>query len=254
MSQLDGKVAIISGASSGVGRAAAKLFAQQGASVVVTARREDELNILADEIRSAGGEVHIIAGDVRDETLHQNCVKCAVTEFGGLDIAFNNVGWLGEMASIQDVSKDGFIDTLNVNLISAFWATKYQIPAMLSRGGGSLIYTSSFVGPSLGMPGMAPYAIAKAGLSGLVHVAAVEGGSNKIRANAIASGGIDTPMGRTVANSPEDVAFVEGLHALKRLASPEEIANAALFLASDASSFMTGAIVPVDGGVSKTKV
>lgn len=254
MTQLSGKVAIVTGASSGIGRAAAVLFAKQGASVVLTARREDELESVAREIRFGGAQAQVVVGDVRDEQIHKNCVDSATEHFGGLDIAFNNVGWLGEMAPCQDVSVENFVDTLNVNLTSAFIATKYQMPAMLNRGGGSLIYTSSFVGPTMGMPGMMAYATAKAGLSGLVHVAAVEGGASNVRANAIASGGVDTPMGRTVANTPENIAFVEGLHALKRQALPEEIANAALFLASDASSFMTGAVMPVDGGVSKTKV
>ena len=121
---------------------------------------------------------------------------------------------------------------------------------MVARGGGSLIFTSTFVGHTVGFPGMAAYAASKAGVIGLMQVLAVEYGPKGVRANAILAGGTDTPMGQSVADTPESKAFVEGLHALKRIARPEEIAHAALHLASDAASFMTGAAVAVDGGIS----
>ena len=121
---------------------------------------------------------------------------------------------------------------------------------MLGRGGGSLIFTSTFVGHSAGFPGMGAYAASKAGLIGLMQVIAVEYGARGIRANALLPGGTDTPMGRAVSNTPQARAFVEGLHALKRLARPQEIAQAALYLASDASSFTTGTCLTADGGVS----
>lgn len=251
--QLQDKVAIITGASSGIGRTAAKLFSKQGASVVLNARREEELSQLKSEIEAQGGKAEIVVGDVQLESTHQQCVETAIEHFGKLDVCFNNAGWLGEMNSVEDVSVEGFNETMAVNLTSAFLAMKHQIPA-LKNNGGSIIYTTSFVGPTMGMPGMAAYAAAKAGLNGLVHVGAIEGGEYNIRVNAIASGGVDTPMGRTVADTPENKAFVEGLHALKRIAQPEEIAETALFLASGQSSFITGAILPVDGGLTKTKV
>ncbi len=121
---------------------------------------------------------------------------------------------------------------------------------MLARGGGSLIFTGTFVGYTVGFPGMAAYASSKAGLIGLVQVIAAEFGARGIRANAILPGGTDTPMGRAVANTPEMRTFVQGLHALKRQAAPEEIARSVLYLASDASSFTTGSALLVDGGVS----
>ncbi len=124
---------------------------------------------------------------------------------------------------------------------------------MLERGRGSLIFTSSFVGHTVGFPGMGAYAAAKAGLVGLAQVIAAEFGARRIRANALLPGGTDTPSGRMVLSSPEARRFVEGLHALKRLARPEEIAEAALYLASDASSFVTGAAMLVDGGVSTSR-
>jgi NAD(P)-dependent dehydrogenase (short-subunit alcohol dehydrogenase family) len=121
---------------------------------------------------------------------------------------------------------------------------------MRARGRGSLIFTSTFVGHTVGFPGMGAYAAAKAGLIGLTQVIAAEFGPRGIRANALLCGGVDTPMGQSVANTPEILAFVQGLHALKRIAQPEEIAQAALHLASDQSSFITGAALLVDGGVS----
>jgi len=244
--QLQDKVAIITGASSGIGRTAAELFSKQGASVVLNARREEELSQLKSEIEAQGGKAEIVVGDVQLESTHQQCVETAIEHFGKLDVCFNK-------NSVEDVSVEGFNETIAVNLTSAFLAMKHQMPA-LKNNGGSIIYTTSFVGPTMGMPGMAAYAAAKAGLNGLVHVGAIEGGEFNIRVNAIASGGVDTPMGRTVADTPESKAFVEGLHALKRIAQPEEIAETALFLASGQSSFITGAILPVDGGLTKTKV
>jgi NAD(P)-dependent dehydrogenase (short-subunit alcohol dehydrogenase family) len=184
--------------------------------------------------------------------LAKRLVDTAVSRFGGLDIAFNNAGSVGEMGPIAEATLTGWHDTLDTNLTSAFLGAKYQVPAMIERGGGSLIFTSSFVGYTVGMPGMAAYAASKAGLIGLTHTLAVEFGAKGIRANAILPGGTDTPS--NVANAPGATpqvrAFVEGLHALKRMAAPEEIARSVLHLASDASSFITGAALPVDGGVS----
>ena len=250
MNQLSGKVAIVTGASSGIGRAAAKLFAQHGARVVVTGRRQAELDALVAEIELGGGAAAAVAGDNRDERLARALVETAVGRFGGLDIAFNNAGTLGAALPLAEISAGAWGEVLDTNLTSAFLNAKHQIPAMLARGGGSLIFTSTFVGHSVGFPGMAAYAASKAGLVGLMRVIAVEYGARGIRANALLPGGTDTPLGRSVSNTPETLAFVEGLHALKRLAQPEEIAQSALYLASDASSFTTGACLMADGGIS----
>lgn len=250
MNMLSGKVAIVTGASSGIGRATAQLFASEGAKVVAGARRQRELDELVAEIMAAGGAAIAYAGDVREEECARALVELATREFGRLDIAFNNAGTLGEMGSVTEVSLAGWRDTLDTNLTSAFLGAKYQVPAMIDRGGGSLIFTSTFVGYTVGFPGMAAYAASKAGLIGLTQVIAAEFGIKGIRVNAILPGGTDTPMGRAVAATPETQAFVEGLHALKRIAAPEEIARSVLHLASDASSFMTGAALLVDGGVS----
>ncbi len=250
MNQLSGKVAIVTGASSGIGYETAKLFARQGAKVVVTARRQTELDALVAEIESSGGKAIAVAGDITDEQLARALVDIAVGKFGGLDIAFNNAGTTGASTSVPDMSADAWHAVLDTNLTSAFYSAKYQIPAMIKRGGGSIIFTSTFVGYTIGFPGMAAYAASKAGLIGLMQVIAVEHGKHGIRANALLPGGTDTPMGREFANTPETRAFVEGLYVLKRLALPQEIAQSALYLASDASSFTTGSSLLADGGVS----
>jgi NAD(P)-dependent dehydrogenase (short-subunit alcohol dehydrogenase family) len=254
MNTLSNKVAIVTGASSGIGRATAKLFASEGAKVVVAARRRTELDTLIAEIIASGGVATAIAGDVQDEAFAKSLVDVALTQYGGLDVAFNNAGTLGEMGPTPNISHASWNDTIATNLTSAFFGAKYQLPAMLARGGGSLIFTSTFVGYTAGISGVASYAASKAGLIGLTQALAVEFGSQRVRVNALLPGGTDTPMGRIMANTPETIAFICGLHALKRIATPEEIAQSALYLASDASSFTTGTAMLVDGGVSINKM
>ncbi|HEY9227275.1 MAG TPA: SDR family oxidoreductase [Gemmatimonadaceae bacterium] len=252
MPVLANEVAIVTGASSGIGRATARLFAREGAKLLVTARRQSELEELVVDIERDGGEAVYVSGDVRDESIAEKVVDTAVARFGGVDIAFNNAGASGEMGAVHQISSAGWIDTLNTNLTSAFLGAKYQIPAMIARGGGSLIFTSSFVGYSAGFPGMAAYAASKAGLVGMTQVIAGEFGALGIRANAILPGATDTAANAAnlPGGAPETRAFIENLHALKRMATPLEIARSVLYLASDASSFVTGTAHLVDGGVS----
>jgi NAD(P)-dependent dehydrogenase (short-subunit alcohol dehydrogenase family) len=250
MNALNGKVAIISGASSGIGNAAARLFARMGASVVLGARRERQLEQLATEIRLEGGKAEWVAGDVRDESFAKRLVEAAVNGFGGLDIAFNNAGTLGPLSPSLALSAAQWRDVLETNLSGCFYGAKYQIPAMLQRGAGSVIFTSTFVGHTAAFPGTAAYAASKSGLIGLTQALAVEFGGQGIRVNALLPGGTDTAMGRQMSDTPEALRQVANLHALKRLAMPEEIAASALYLASDASSFVTGTAMLVDGGVS----
>lgn len=251
--RLDGKTALIVGASSGIGRAAAQLFSEQGANLVVGARREPELESLTAELREAGGRAVALAGDVRDERYAAELVALAQDEFGGLDIALNNAGTIGEMSATPDLSLSAWNEVLAVNLTGAFLSAKYQVPAMLERGGGSLIFTGTFVGHTAGIPGVSAYAASKIGLLGLMRTLAVEYGPRCIRVNALLPGGTDTAMAREMNATPEAMDFVRSIHALKRIADPEEIARAALFLASDAASFMTGHAMLVDGGVSINK-
>ena len=245
---LTNKVAIVTGASSGLGRATALLFATEGAKIIAAARRQAELDALVAEIAEEGGEAVALAGNVNDEAYAKALVELAKDRFGGLDIAFNNAGAVGTMGPVSEMSRQTWEDVLDTNLTSAFLAAKHQIPALLARGSGSLIFTSSFVGVTVGMPGMAAYAAAKAGLVGLTQVLAAEYGREGIRVNALLPGGTDTPA--ATFKTADERAFVEGLHALKRIAQPDEIARSALYLASDASSFTTGTALLADGGVS----
>lgn len=248
--ELENKNIIITGASSGIGAAAARLFAREGANVVLGARRQRELTILAQEInRERGGRAVLLSGDVSDPSYASSLVEMARQEFGGLDGAFNNAGIVGQMAPIANMSIENWNAVVAVNLTAAFHAARAQIPALQQRGGGAIVVTSSFVGFSNGgLPGMSAYAATKAGLNGLVQSLAAEHAPDRIRINALLPGGTITPAGGE--GNSEVLAFVSGLHPMKRMAQPQEIAQAALFMLSDRSGFMTGSPMVVDGGMS----
>jgi NAD(P)-dependent dehydrogenase (short-subunit alcohol dehydrogenase family) len=249
MGMLHNKVAIITGASSGIGRAAALLFSGEGAAVVLNARGKAALESVADQIRARGGRVRIVAGDASRPETHEELVAEAVASFGGLDIAFNNAATIGPVKPLADMTVAEWQDTIALTLTSAFLGSRCQIPTMLEREGGSIIFTSSFVGTSVGLPGMGAYAAAKAGLMGLVKGITADYAANGIRANALLPGGTDTAM----AGDEAQKEWAAGLHAMKRIAQPEEIAKAALFLASPMSSFVAGSALFVDGGNSAVK-
>ncbi|NQY25003.1 MAG: SDR family oxidoreductase [Campylobacteraceae bacterium] len=252
MNTLNNKVAIITGASSGIGRSTALLFAKEGAKLVLGARRGDKLEALVSEIINNGGEAVSLAGNVQDESYAKDLVALAINKYKRLDIAFNNAGTIGIVDDIQNISLKDWNDTLATNLTSGFLAAKYQVPVMSK--GASLIFTSSFVGNSVGLPQLSAYAASKAGIIGLTKALASECAPLKIRVNSILPGGVDTPMREKAAPEEEQIEFLKSLHAQKRLSSPSEIAQAALFLASDASSFSTGTSMLVDGGLSISKV
>lgn len=249
MTILQGKTAIVTGASSGIGRAIALLFAAEGAAVIATARREGELAVLTREIRTAGGRAEAVAGDITDPATHDRLIDAADQHFGGLDIAVNNAGIVGPYKPLAEVTPDEWAEPLATNLTAAFLGARVQIPAMLRRGGGSIVFTSSFVGASAGLPGMGAYGTSKAGLMGLVKGITADYAAQGIRANAMIPGGTDTPA----AGSAEQKDWAAGLHAMKRIAAPAEIAAAALFLASPAASFVTGSALWADGGNAAVK-
>ncbi|MDR6664667.1 SDR family oxidoreductase [Rhizobium sp. 1399] len=253
MNRLINKVAIVTGASSGIGRVTAKLFAAEGGKVVVGARRQAELESLVAEIKAAGGAAVAVAGDVRSEDYHKALVAAAVENYGKLDIAFNNAGTLGEAGPSTEVSEAGFSDALAINLTASFLAAKHQIAEMVKNGGGSVVFTSTFVGYSFAFPGVAAYAASKSGLIGLTQALAAEYGPQNVRVNAILPGAVDTDMYREMNDTSDKQAFITNLHALKRVAAPEELARSVLYLASDDASFVTGTATLVDGGASITR-
>ena len=248
--ELESKNIIITGASSGIGAAAARLFAQEGANVVLAARRDHELAKIADELNSKdGGRAVYLSGDVSDPDYAEAVVALAEQEFGSLDGAFNNAGVVGDMTSVVDMTLANWNSVLSVNLTASFLAAQAQIPALLRRGGGAIVFTSSFVGYSNGgLPGMGAYAASKAGLIGLVQSLSAEHAHQGVRINTLLPGGTVTPAGGE--GNPEAMTFISGLHPMKRMAKPQEIAQAALFMLSDRASFMTGSPMVVDGGMS----
>jgi NAD(P)-dependent dehydrogenase (short-subunit alcohol dehydrogenase family) len=253
MSRLSGKVAIVTGASSGIGRATARLFAKEGASVVAGARREAELAELVREIKSGGGEALTLAGDVQSEQYAQDLVAAALKSYGRLDVAFNNAGTIGPAGPTTGIAEKDWTSALAVNLTSAFLGAKHQIPAMLRQGGGSIIFTSTFVGHTAAFPGVAAYAASKSGLIGLTQALAAEYGPQGVRVNAVLPGAIDTPMYHAVNSTAEQQVWLTNLHALKRVGKPEEVARSVLYLASDDAAFVTGTAHLIDGGLSITR-
>lgn len=249
MQTLHGQVAIITGASSGIGLATARLFAAHGAALVLNARGADALESAVAEIRQAGGTVVAVAGDVALPETHARLVDTALQHFGRLDIAINNAGTVGRIAPLASLEPGDWHDVLTGNLTSAFLAARAQIPAMQAHGGRALVFVSSFVGTSVGLPGMSAYGAAKAGLMGLVKGITADYAAEGIRANALLPGGTDTAM----AGDQAQRDWAASLHALKRIARPEEIAAAALFLAGPMGSFVAGAALYADGGNAAVK-
>lgn len=246
--ELKDKTIIITGASSGIGAAAALLFASEGANVVLGARRETQLNTLVGQIAQSNGHAVCLAGDVNDEVYAKDLVDLAEQQFGGLDGAFNNAGIMGDLGPIPEMESDNWQSVLSTNLTSAFFAAKAQLPAMDKRGGGAMVFTGTFVGFSNGgMPGMGAYAASKAGLIGFVQSLAADHATQGIRINTILPGGTKTDM---AGDDPATHELIAGLHPLKRMAEPTEIAQTALFLLSDRASFVTGSPVAVDGGMA----
>jgi NAD(P)-dependent dehydrogenase (short-subunit alcohol dehydrogenase family) len=250
MNQLHGKVALVTGGNAGIGKETAHLFAREGAKVVVAARREAEGEQVVSDIRSAGGEAIFVRTDVTRAEDCANAVELAVQTFRKIDVAFNNAGVLAFGKTVAEVDEAEWDHVLDVNLKGVFLSMKYVIPAMLKAGGGSIINMSS-VGGLVGSPlGIAAYHASKHGVLGLTKAAALEYAPQKIRVNAVCPGASTSEMTDTwFADSSLREAFIER-HPLGRLGEPGDSARATLFLASDASSFITGAALPVDGGYS----
>jgi NAD(P)-dependent dehydrogenase (short-subunit alcohol dehydrogenase family) len=244
----DGKVAIVTGAASGIGRASARLFGQRGASVVVADIDATGGAETAKIVNDDGGRAVFQETDVAKPDEVERMVLRAVGEFGRLDFAHNNAGIAGAGAPIPDYPLHEWYRGIDVMLNGVFLGMRFEIPAILASGGGAIVNTASGAG-LIGFPGMSAYVAAKHGVIGLTKTAALEFGAQGVRINAICPG---TAYSRMVDDwlqgDPENLAQVAGLHPIGRIANPEEIAEAAIWLCSDAASFMLGAAIPVDGG------
>jgi len=242
---LENKVAIITGASRGIGAAAARAFAQAGANVVLAARTSRDLDDVARQITAAGGDALAIPTDVGDEAAAERLVRRTLDTFGRLDAAFNNAGEGHLPTPLADLALADFDTALRVNARGIFLMMKHQILAMLPAGGGAIVNMSSTAGLA-GAPGMAAYAAAKHAIIGLTETAALDYGARGIRVNAIAPGPILT---HNLARADEEArARIGDRLPLHRLGQPEEVAATAVWLCSDQASFITGATIPIDGG------
>lgn len=243
-----GKVVLVTGGTSGIGRDTAIAFAKQGAKVVIAGRREAEGNAVVDAIQSAGGEGRFVRTDIAQEEDVNRLVEFTLSEFGRLDIAFNNAGIeLG--GPVTDITVEDYRRVFDINVLGVFLSLKYEIPAMLKSGGGSIINTTSVLG-HVAVPGASIYNASKHAVEGITRTAALELAGSNIRVNSVAPGATATDMidrfaGEEGAESREQL---KAMHPMNRLGRVEEVTAAVLFLASDAASFTTGVSIPVDGG------
>jgi NAD(P)-dependent dehydrogenase (short-subunit alcohol dehydrogenase family) len=246
MTRLDGKVAIVTGASRGIGAATARALAAAGASVALAARDVDALERVAGEVRAAGGRALAVPTDIRQPAAVEELVGRTVAEFGGLDIAFNNAAGGGHPPTpLTDVAVEDFDSALAINLRGTFLCMKYEIPAMLDGGGGAIVNMASTAGLEA-VGGLAAYVSSKHGIVGLTKVAALEYAARGVRVNVVAPGPILTEQ---LVRAGE-VARQGAAQAvpMRRVGEPEEVAATVAWLCGDAASFITGAVVPIDGG------
>lgn len=250
---LDGRVAMITGASSGIGAAAARLFAAEGAAVVLMARRTEPLRDLAEEIRGLGGRALAVPGDVTRSPDVARAVERAVETFGHLDAAFNNAGYATAGVPLHEIDDATYEQTVDVNLRGVWNCLRHQIPAMLASGRGGAVVNTSSVAGTAATGASAAYVAAKHAVIGLTRAAAADYGAHGIRVNALVVGATRTEMMEQVLEQAPELADVFAAAAIqKRLADPAEVARTAAWLCSDQASFITGAAVPVDGGATAT--
>jgi NAD(P)-dependent dehydrogenase (short-subunit alcohol dehydrogenase family) len=255
MSDMNGRVALITGASSGIGRATAEAFAAKGAGVVVAARRQDELASLVTDIETRGGKATAIKTDVSAKKDVERMVAHAIEMYGRLDYAVNNAGIEGHLAGVTDLTEEDWGNVLNINLTGTFLCLKYQARAMIAGGHGGAIVNIGSVNSFLGFPTGAAYVTSKHGMIGLTTSVSAELAPQGIRVNLVCPGVIDTPMHHRlrglIGNEIYDEGLLPQVH-LRRAGRPEEIAQAIIFLCSDEASYITGTTLTPDGGFTLT--
>jgi NAD(P)-dependent dehydrogenase (short-subunit alcohol dehydrogenase family) len=240
-------VVLITGALTGIGRATALTFAREGARVVVSGRRTDEGHKLADELRALGTEAEFIQSDVRFEDDVRNLVEKTVARFGRLDVAVNSAGTEGESGPVTDRTPEGYAAVFDTNVLGTLLSMKHEMRVMMAQGSGSIVNISSTMG-SRGAANASLYVASKHAVEGLTRSAAIEGAVAGVRVNAIAPGPVETAMlDRLTGTAERKSAFLTNVP-LKRAGTPEEIADAIVFVASDKASFITGEIIRINGG------
>jgi NAD(P)-dependent dehydrogenase (short-subunit alcohol dehydrogenase family) len=240
-------VVLITGALAGIGRATALAFAQQGAKVVVSGRRDDVGQALATELRAIGAPAEFIRADVRHEADVQNLVDKTVARFGRLDIAVNNAGTEGKPGPVTEQTAESYAATFDTNVLGVILSMKHELRVMQAQGSGSIVNLSSTMGHR-GAPGASLYTASKHAVEGLTKSAALEGAAFGVRVNAVAPGPVETGMLNRFTGSAERKAGLVAGIPLKRAGRPEEIADAIVFASSDKASFITGQIIAVNGG------
>jgi NAD(P)-dependent dehydrogenase (short-subunit alcohol dehydrogenase family) len=241
-------VVLITGALTGIGRATALLFAKQGARVAIAARRDEAGQKLAAELRELGAEAEYWRTDVRHEDDVRDLVNKTVTRFGRLDIAVNNAGTEGERGLVTEQTAESYAATFDTNVLGVLLSMKHELRVMLPQGSGSIVNVSSAYG-SVGAAGASVYVASKHAVEGMTKSAALEVAGTGVRVNVVAPGTTDTGMLTRFTNTDENKAALVSTVPVKRLGTPEEIARVIVFVASADASYMTGASVPVDGGM-----
>lgn len=247
--RVEGKVALVTGAGAGIGRASAIAFAREGAKVVVADVDVESGEATAHTIEKSGGQAIFVKADVSQRSEVEAMVRKAIDVYGRLDCAFNNAGIGGSVGiPLADYDEEVWDRVININLKGVWLCMKYELPQMLKQGGGAIVNMASVAGLVGGQLGVAYFA-SKHGVVGLTKAAAIEYGQSAIRINAVCPGVIRTRMGDSLfQDNPKAEARLIGLHPIGRLGTPEEVAESVVWLCSDASSFITGHAMPVDGG------
>lgn len=252
MNRLEGKVAVVTGGNAGIGEAVAKRFADEGALVVVTGRRQQALDRVVSGIRHNKGKALAVAGSVTDEAHAQDVVQRSLDSFGRIDILVNNAG-IGDFGKrLHETDDVTWATVLDVNLTGVFRMTRAIVPQMLKQGCGAIVNISS-IASLVGIPTLTAYAASKGGLDALTRALAIDYAKDGIRCNVVNPGLIDTPMAAPLMANPDLLQPILAQYAIRRPGTPEEVANMVLYLASDEAAWVTGGTFTIDGGMTATK-